>query len=134
MGGLKQERSQMMSPKRIPQPSRVRRVPKQFSWVDHRLVRLGYLRGRSPHALALYLFLVTVGNADGVSWYGDERISVELGISQRAIRQVRNELQKAGLIAYDRPFYQVLAVSDEPVTLPKLEDAFERLANERVSR
>jgi hypothetical protein len=124
----------MMIKKKIPNPSLVRRVPKHFSWVDHRLVRLGYLRGRSPHALALYLLLVTVGDADGVSWYGDERISVELGISQRAVREVRTELQKAGLIAYDRPFYQVLSVSDEPVTLPKLEDAFERLANGRVSR
>ena len=85
-----------MSKKRIPQPSQVRRVPKQFSWVDHRLVRLGYLRGRSPHALALYLFLNIVGDVDGVSWYGDERISVELSFSQQTVRQVRAELQKAG--------------------------------------
>ena len=122
-----------MSKKRIPNPSQIRHVPKQFSWVDHRLVRLGYLRGRSPHALALYLLLVTVGDADGVSWYGDERLSVELGFSQRALRHVRTELQDASLIAYDRPFYQVLAISDEPVTLPKFEEAFERLAKGRVS-
>ncbi len=120
-----------MVKKRIPNPSKVRCVPKQFSWVDHRLVRLGYLRGRSPHSMALYLLLVAVGDADGISWYGDERISVELGISQRAVRHVRIELQEADLIAYDRPFYQVLALADEPVTLPKLEDAFERLANKR---
>ena len=123
-----------MSQKRIPNPSQVRRVPKQFSWIDHRLVRLGYLRGRSPHALALYLFLIVVGDADGVSWYGDERIGVELGFSQRSVRQVRAELEKAALIAYDRPFYQVLALSDGPATLPKLEDALESLANGRVSR
>lgn len=123
-----------MNKKRIPKPSQVRQVPKQFSWVDHRLVRLGYLRGRSPHALALYLFLVTVGDADGVSWYGDERISVELGFSQGAVRQVRTELQKTGLIAYDRPFYQVLALANESATIPKLEDAFENLATGRVSR
>ncbi len=123
-----------MNKKRIPNPSQVRHVPKQFSWVDHRLVRLGYLRGRSPHALALYLFLITVADADGVSWYGDERVSVELGFSQRAICQVRTELQKNGLIAYDRPFYQVLGLPDEPVTIPKLEDAFEKLASGRVNR
>ena len=123
-----------MSQKHIPKPSQVRRVPKQFSWVDHRLVRLSYLRGRSPHALALYLFLIVVADADGVSWYGDERISVELGFSQRSVRQVRTELEKAALIAYDRPFYQVLALSDGPATLPKLEDALESLVNGRVSR
>ena len=123
-----------MNKKRIPNPSRVRHVPKQFSWIDHKLVRLGYLRGRSPHALALYLFLLTVADADGVSWYGDERISVELGLSQRTISQVRTELVKTGLIAYDRPFYQVLGLPDEPVTIPTLEDAFEKLASGRSSR
>jgi len=50
------------------------------------------------------------------------------------VREVRTELQKAGLIAYDQPFYQVLALSDDPATLPKLEDALESLANGRVSR
>jgi len=123
-----------MNQKRIPKPSQIRRVPKQFSWVDHRLVRLGYLRGRSPHALALYLFLNIVGDVDGVSWYGDERISVELSFSQQSVSQVRAELQKADLIAYDRPYYQVLALSDDPATLPKLEDALESLSNGRVSR
>ena len=41
-------------------PQRQRRIPPQFSWVDHRLVREGHVQGRSAPALALYLFLVTV--------------------------------------------------------------------------
>ncbi len=123
-----------MKEKRIPDPARIRRVPKQFSWIDHRLVQLGYSRGRSPHALSLYLFLVTVADADGVSWYGDQRISVELGFSTRALSQVRIELCDADLIAYDRPFYQVLAISNDAATLPRLENAVERLVNDRVDR
>jgi len=67
-----------MKHKQILNESRLRRCPKQFNWVDHRLVRLGHLRGRSPHALALYLLLLCVGDADGVSWYGDARLSLEL--------------------------------------------------------
>jgi len=43
-------------------PQRRRRIPRQFSWVDHRLVRDGHVQGRSAHALALYLFLVTVSD------------------------------------------------------------------------
>ncbi len=121
-----------MKPKRIPDPSHVRRCPKQFSWIDHRLVRLGHVRGRSPHALALYLVLVAVGDADGVSWYGDERLSLELGCSVGTLREVRDELIDAGLIAYDRLFYQVLALTGEPATLPRLDDALERLAHRRV--
>jgi len=123
-----------MQDKRIPDESRLRRCPKQFSWVDHRLLRLGHLRGRSPHALALYLVLVTVGDSDGVSWYGDERLSLELGFSAGAVREVRGELIDAGLIGYDRPFYQVLALNNEPVTLPHLDDAIARLAAGKVRR
>ena len=40
---------------------RLRRTPESFSWVDHRLVRDGYLRRASAPAWALYLVLVTVG-------------------------------------------------------------------------
>jgi hypothetical protein len=100
--------------KRIPDPARVRRVPSHFSWVDHRLVRLGHIRGRSCRALAVYLFLVTVGDADGVSWYGDERIAVELGLSVSGLHQACDELELAGLIAYDAPFYQVLELPLSP--------------------
>lgn len=118
-----------MKPKRIPSPARLRRCPQQFSWVDHRLVRLGHVRGRSPHALALYLILVTVGDADGVSWYGEERLSVELGLSVGTVRNAREELDKAGLISYEHPFYQVLALTDEPATAPSLGAALDRLAH-----
>ena len=121
-----------MTSKRIPDPSRLRRCPKQFSWVDHRLVRLGHVRGRSPRALALYLFLVAVGDADGVSWYGDERLAVELGVSVGTVCDVRDELTDAELIAYDRPFYQVLALTDEPATCLPLDAALERTAHGRA--
>ncbi len=120
-----------MKPKRIPDPSRVRRCPNRFSWVDHRLVRLGHVRGRTPHALALYLVLVTVGDADGVSWYGDERLSVELGVSIRTLGAARSELVGADLLAYDRPFYQVLSLADGPATRPRLEDVLEGPAKRR---
>ncbi|MCK5806529.1 MAG: hypothetical protein KAI66_27110 [Lentisphaeria bacterium] len=118
-----------MKPKRIPDPSHLRRCPKQFSWIDHRLVRLGHVRGRSAHALALYLILVAVGDADGVSWYGDERLGLELGCSVGTLHKVRDELTDAGLIAYDRPFYQVLELADQPATMPQLGDALDRLAH-----
>ena len=49
--------------KRVLSPQRLRRVPSQFSWVDHRLVRDRHICRCSAQALALYLFLVTV--ADG---------------------------------------------------------------------
>jgi hypothetical protein len=41
-------------------------VPSQFSWIDQRLVRERYIDQLSPHACALYLFLVTVADAQGL--------------------------------------------------------------------
>jgi len=48
--------------KRVLCPERLRHVPPQFSWIDHRLVRDRHIIGRSAEALALYLLLVTVRN------------------------------------------------------------------------
>ncbi|TFG83060.1 MAG: hypothetical protein E4H19_12120 [Chromatiales bacterium] len=92
-------------------PQRRRRIPPQFSWVDHRLVRDGHVRGRSAPALALYLFLVTVADADGLSWYSEEALCGQLSCDHAQLHSARGELQQAGLIAYRRPVYQVLDLS-----------------------
>jgi hypothetical protein len=92
-------------------PQRRRRVPPQFSWVDHRLVRDGHLQGRSASALALYLFLVTVADADGLSWYSEAALCRQLACRGPQLQNARAELQQAGLIAYRQPLYQVLDLS-----------------------
>ena len=95
-------------------PRRRRRIPKQFSWVDHRLVRDGHLTGCGTEALALYLFLVTVADADGLSWYSDTALCRVLSWELPALQQARIELRAADLVAYRKPLYQVLDLS--PVT------------------
>ena len=94
-------------------PQRRRRIPPQFSWVDHRLVRDGHIQGRSSPALALYLFLVTVADADGLSWYSEAALCRQLSCGGPQLQSARAELQQAGLIAYRRPLYQVLDLSPE---------------------
>lgn len=89
-------------------PQRRRRIPEQFSWVDHRLVRDGYIRGRSTTALGLYLFLVTVADADGLSWYSESTLFSHLSFTVGQLQAARMELEQAGLIAYRKPLYQVL--------------------------
>jgi hypothetical protein len=98
-------------------PQRRRRIPPQFSWVDHRLVRDGYVQGRSAPALALYLFLVTVADAEGLSWYSEPALCGLLSWSGAELQSARAELQQAGLIAYRRPLYQVLDLA--PATMPR---------------
>ena len=60
--------------KHLLRPDRLRQIPPSFSWVDHRLVRHEHLRHTGPVAWALYLFLVTVADAEGLSYYSDASI------------------------------------------------------------
>jgi hypothetical protein len=97
--------------KKIPiHPHRIRKIPKQFSWLDHRLVRDRYIDRCSHPAAALYLFLVTVADAQGVSYYGDQTISERLGMDSAMLEKARTQLIHIGLIAYRPPLYQVLAL------------------------
>lgn len=94
-------------------PERLRHVPRQFSWIDQRLVRDRHIEGRSAEALALYLLLCTVADARGLSYYSDPTASELLGLSAARLHAARAELAGAGLIAWRRPFYQVLSLEPE---------------------
>jgi hypothetical protein len=96
--------------KRVLCPQRLRQVPKQFSWIDHRLVRDRHIVGRSAGALSLYLLLVTVADGAGLSYYSDQGICQLLPLDAAALAAARRELIAAGLIAYQKPLYQVLAL------------------------
>lgn len=47
--------------------AKLRTVPRQFSWVEQRLVRERYIDQLSHEACTLSLFLVTVADAQGLS-------------------------------------------------------------------
>lgn len=93
---------------------RLRRIPTRFSWVDHRLVRHRLLSRAGPSGCALYLFLVTVGDERGLSYYSDNSVCGHLGISRQTLRQSRRDLLSCDLIAWEAPLYQVLALESEP--------------------
>jgi len=104
----------------------IRQVPEQFSWIDHRLVRARYIDHISHRAAALYLFLVTVSDVQGLSYYGDETLRKRLGLDEVELGEARRILIQQRLIAYRKPLYQVLAldhrrnpisVSTEPSSL-----------------
>jgi hypothetical protein len=96
--------------KRVLRPDRLRRVPSQFSWVDHRLVRDGHISRCPADALALYLLLVTVADSQGLSYYCDTTLCRLLPLDAAALSRARQELIANQLIAYARPLYQVLAL------------------------
>lgn len=79
-----------MTIKRVLCPERVRQVPAQFSWLDHRLVREPYLERCDPPAAALYLFLVTVADGQGLSYYSDATLIRRLSLSAARLNQARS--------------------------------------------
>lgn len=95
-------------------PSRLRRPPEQFSWLDQRLVRERRLRGCPPDALGLYLFLAVVADAEGLSYYSDATVAEHLTMDAGRVAAARNALLRAGLIAYQAPLYQILSL-DHPL-------------------
>jgi hypothetical protein len=99
-------------------PSRRRRVPRRFSWIDQRLVRERHISRCTSEALALYLFLVTVADAEGLSFYGDGSIARLLGWSEAQLNQARAGLVRAGLVAFRAPLYQVLSLDAAPTPTP----------------
>ena len=96
--------------KHLIRPDRLRQVPTGFNWVDHRLVRENYIERCDCVDLALYLFLVTVSDVEGLSYYSDQAICRRLRIDSTALTAARVHLQKADLIAYQKPLYQVLSL------------------------
>ena len=107
------------------EPERLRRVPAQFSWVDHRLIRQNRLRGVEPCGWALYLFLLSVGDEQGLSYYSDTSVCRHLGIARHELARARRSLLGAELIAWEAPLYQVLDLSEPAAGLASVLPASE---------
>jgi hypothetical protein len=102
-----------MIAKHLLRPQRLRQIPASFSWVDHRLVRHEYLARADHGAWALYLFLVTVADVQGLSYYSDRAIGRHLKMDSVELSAARQQLVQADLLAYQKPLYQVLALPED---------------------
>ncbi len=76
----------------VPNPARIRRIQASFAWIDHRLVRDGHLERLSLVDMAVYLFLVIVADANGVSFYRKDLISKRLGIDSDQFEEAKARL------------------------------------------
>jgi len=104
----------------MPQPQKIRKIESSFAWIDHRLVRNGYLQVMTHDDMALYLFLILVADRNGVSFYRKEKIcdAVSLDFSQFEI--ARDRLINMKLIAFKsysvlspNGYYQVLPIESK---------------------
>jgi hypothetical protein len=111
-----------MSLKRILDPDRLRKIEGSFSWIDHRFITSGFLQDLSTMEILLYLFLVTVSDRNGISFYHDDRICTFLKITLSSLGEAREGLILRSLIAYEPPLYQVLSLPPHPVSPPTREE------------
>jgi hypothetical protein len=115
-----------MTKPHIPQPQNVRRITGSFAWIDHRLLRQGYLQTMTHQEMALYLFLVLAADRHGVSFYRKERICDLVALDFQQFEVARDRLISARLIAFERysafspnGYYQVLGVDQtDPAPRP----------------
>lgn len=89
-------------------PQRIRAMPRQFGPLDRRLVYEKHLATMTLEQIALYSFLVCVSDAQGLSFYSEERICRELSMSLNGLWDARDGLVDRGLLLYRRPLYQLL--------------------------
>lgn len=120
--------------KRVLRPKRLRQVPAQFSWVDQRLVREGFVDHCDAQAAALYLFLVTVADARGLSYYSEATLARRLRLGAAQLSAARTQLIELQLLAYEAPIYQVLALPSAAVAVPPPAAASAGLCDRQTAR
>jgi len=103
--------------KQLLRPERLRQVPEQFSWIDQALVQRHLIDRCDARAAALYLFLVTVADAQGLSYYGSSSLTQRLHLSTEELGAARQQLIDLELVAYQAALYQVLAIPGTTVAL-----------------
>jgi hypothetical protein len=108
----------MKTVKHVLRPERLRQVPEQFSWVDQALVQRHFIDRCEARAAALYLFLVTESDAQGLSYYGASTLALRLHLSTEELGAARAQLIELELIAYRAPLYQVLALPGTALRRP----------------
>lgn len=69
------------------------------------------------------MFLVTVADAQGLSYYSEAVLARRLSMDGARLRKATDGLLRTGLIAYRPPFYQVLDLTPPPERPEPLSDS-----------
>ena len=122
----------------IPQPQKIRKIKHSFAWIDHRLLRNGFLQVMTHQDIALYLFLVLAADCNGVSFYRKEKICDVIGLDFNQFEIARDRLINLKLIAFEgysvlspNGYYQLLPIGDKTPDFAKqiMQEVAKRLTN-----
>jgi hypothetical protein len=101
----------------IPQPKNIRNIKGSFAWIDHRLIRNGFLDVMTHQDMVLYLFLVLAGDKNGVSFYRKEKTCEAVSLDYNQFEIAKDRLIDMKLIAFEsysalspNGYYQVLPI------------------------
>lgn len=99
---------------------RVRKLNGSFAWISHRFLRDGFFASLTHDELVLYLFLVLVGDRQGLSYYSFDKICALAGMDIDDYIVARNALIEKDLIAFDGRLFQVLSLPAAVCSAPPL--------------
>ena len=100
----------------LPQPKNIRKIQNSFAWIDHRLMRGGYLPIMTHADGMLYLFLILAADQNGVSFYRKEKICDILSLNFNQFEIAKDRLMNMKLIAFEP--YSVLSPNGHYQVLP----------------
>lgn len=92
------------------EPRRVRRPRGAYGWVELRAITQGHMEKVGSAAALTYLFLCSVGDTAGLSFWSRERMSRVLGLAAEVIEESLDKLVAADLIARQGQVIQVLPI------------------------
>jgi hypothetical protein len=113
-------------------PDRIRKVPRSFAWIDHRIRSGGFLERMWPEDIGLYLFLALAADRHGLSCWRLDRIERAVPYFDRdSLWDARTRLCELDLIEYvpwrrgdPDGSYQVLSVGRlQKEVSPELKEA-----------
>ena len=104
----------------IPQPQNIRKIKRSFAWIDHRLLRNGFLQVMTHQEITLYLFLVLVADRNGISFYRKEKMCDALDLDFKQFDIARDRLINLKLVAFEaytalspNGYYQILPIESK---------------------
>ena len=110
-------RQYVMKKYHIPQPKNIRNIKSSFAWIDHNLMRNGFIETMTHQEIALYLFLILAADKNGVSFYRKEKICQAVSLDYSRFEIAKDRLVNMNLIAFEgysvlspNGYYQVLLI------------------------
>jgi hypothetical protein len=95
---------------------RIRCINGSFAWISHRFLSQGFWGSLTQHELLIYLFLVIVGDRQGISYYSFDKICSLIAITPDEYIFARDGLINKDLISFDGHLFQVLSLPEHVIS------------------